>query len=104
LWDSRFVLAARLPPSRYLGFRLRVVYEDGRGILRQIIAESTGLGLAIHRMGTQQIEGGPIAGVPAVAVTFEVQGKPTIEQLTVALDKLDGVLGVEATDFMDDSN
>ena len=97
------LLAARLPPSRYLGFRLRVVYEDGRGILRQIITESTGLGLAIHRMVTHQIEGGPVAGVPAVAVTFEVHGKPTIEQLTLALDKLDGVLGVEATDFMDDS-
>jgi putative Mg2+ transporter-C (MgtC) family protein len=96
-------LAARLPPSRYLGFRLRVVYEDGRGILRQIITESTGLGLAIHRMVTQQIEGGPIGGVPAVAVTFEVRGRPTLEELTVALDKLDGVLGIETTDFMDDS-
>jgi putative Mg2+ transporter-C (MgtC) family protein len=96
-------LAIRLPPSRYLGFRLRVVYEDGRGILRQIITESTELGLAIHQMVTQQIEGGRIAGVPAVAVTFEVRGKPTIEELTVALDKLDGVLGVETTDFMDDT-
>lgn len=70
-------LAARLPPSRYLSFGLRVVYEDGRGILRQIITESTRLGLAIHRVVTQQIEGGPIAGVPAVAVTFEVRGKPS---------------------------
>lgn len=52
-------------------------------------------GLAIHQMATQQIEGGPIAGIPAVAVTFEVRGKPTVEELTVALDKLDGVLGVE---------
>src|ERR1700691_6650245 len=31
------LLAARLPSSRYLGFRLRVVYEDGRGVLRPII-------------------------------------------------------------------
>lgn len=54
------------------------------------------------RRRLQQIEGGRIAGVPAVAVTFEVRGKPTIEELTVALDKLDGVLGVETTDFMDD--
>jgi putative Mg2+ transporter-C (MgtC) family protein len=96
-------LAARLPSSRYLGFGLRVVYEDGRGILREIITESTRLGLAIHRVATQRIEGGRIAGVPAVAVTFEVQGKPTIDELALALDKLDGVLGVEATDFADDS-
>lgn len=96
-------LTARLPRSRYLGFSLRVVYEDGRGILREIITESTQLGLAIHRMVTQQIEGGPIAGVPAVAVTFEVRGRRTLDELTLALDKLDGVLGVEATDFFEDA-
>jgi putative Mg2+ transporter-C (MgtC) family protein len=96
-------LAARLPPSRYLSFGLRVVYEDGRGILRQIITESTRLGLAIHRVVTQQIEGGQIAGVPAVAVTFEVRGKPLLQELILALDTLDGVLGVETTDFADDS-
>jgi putative Mg2+ transporter-C (MgtC) family protein len=97
-------LASRLPPSRYLGFGLRVVYEDGRGILRQIITESTGLGVAIHRMVTQQIEGGRIAGVPAVAVTFEVRGRPTIEELTLTLQEIDGVLGVETTDFTDDGS
>jgi putative Mg2+ transporter-C (MgtC) family protein len=96
-------LAARLPRSRYLGFGLRVVYEDGRGILREIIAESTQLGLAIHRMATQQIEGGRIAGVPAVAVTFEVRGRRTLEELTLALEQLSGVLGVEATDFLEDA-
>jgi len=97
-------LAAVLPSSRYLGFGLRVVYEDGRGILREIITESTALGLAIHQVATHQIEGGRIAGVPAVAVTFEVRGRPTMEDLAVALDKLDGVLGVEATDFADDGD
>jgi putative Mg2+ transporter-C (MgtC) family protein len=96
-------VAARLPPSRYLGFGLRIVYEDGRGILREVITASTKLGLAIHRMATHQIEGGRIAGVPAVAVTFEVRGRPTIEELTIALEGIDGVLGVETTDFGDDS-
>jgi putative Mg2+ transporter-C (MgtC) family protein len=96
-------VAARLPSSRYLSFGLRVVYEDGRGILREIITASTGLGLAIHKLATQQIQGGRIEGVPAVAVTFEVRGRPNLEELTLALDKLDGVLGVEATDFADDS-
>jgi putative Mg2+ transporter-C (MgtC) family protein len=95
-------LAARLPRSSHLGFGLRVVYEDGRGILREVIARSTELGLAIHRLATHQIEGGQIGGVPAIAVTFEVRGKPAIEQLTLALDGIDGVLGVETTDFADD--
>ena len=96
-------LSARLPSSPYLGFGLRVVYEDGRGILRQIVGQSTELGLAIHRMVTQQIEGRRIGGVPAVAVTFEVRGRPTIEELTQALQGIDGVLGVEATDLAHDS-
>jgi hypothetical protein len=61
------------------------------------------LGLAIHRVATHQIEGGRIAGGPAVAVTLEVRGKPAIEELTVALDRIDGVLGVETTDPADDS-
>ncbi len=42
--------------------------------------------------------------MPAVAVTLEVRGKPTIEELAITLDRLDGVLGVEATDFADDDN
>ncbi len=95
-------LSRRLPASPYAPSAVRVVYEDGRGILRDIITESTQLGLAIHRMATHQIDGGRIAGVPAVAVTFEVRGRRTMNELTLALDKLDGVLGVEATDFGED--
>jgi putative Mg2+ transporter-C (MgtC) family protein len=97
-------VAVRLPSSRYLGFGLRVVYEDGQGVLRNIIAESTGLGVAIHRLSTHQVQGGQIAGVPAVAVSLEVRGRPKIEELTLALDRLDGVLEVETTDFTEDSD
>ncbi len=35
-------------------------------------------------------------------MTFEVRGRSTIEELTLALDRIDGVLGVETTDFADD--
>lgn len=97
-------VAVRLPSSRYLGFGLRVVYKDGQGVLRKIIAESTGLGVAIHRLSTHQVQGGQIAGVPAVAVSLEVRGRPKIEELTLALDRLDGVLEVETTDFAEDSD
>ena len=97
-------VAARLPSSRYLGFGLRVVYQDGQGVLRKIIAESTGLGVAVHRLSTHQVQGGQIAGVPAVAVSLEVRGRPKIEELTLALDRLDGVLEVETTDFAEDSD
>lgn len=95
------VLAARLPPSRQLNFGLRVIYEDGRGVLRSIISESTSRGAAIQRMSTRQLASGGQA--PAVAVTLELHGKPAIEELALALDRIDGVLGVETSDFGEDA-
>jgi putative Mg2+ transporter-C (MgtC) family protein len=90
--------AARLPRSRYVGFGLRIVYEDGQGILRQILAESTRLGFAISRVETHQLEH-DLAGRPAVAVTLEVQGQPTAEPLTVGINDLEGVFEVSAVDL-----
>jgi putative Mg2+ transporter-C (MgtC) family protein len=91
-------LAARLPRSRYLGFGVRVVYEDGRGLLREILAESTTLGFAIANLDTHEIEH-EVRGRAAVAVTLEVQGQPTADQLAVELSELDGVLEVTTTDL-----
>jgi putative Mg2+ transporter-C (MgtC) family protein len=90
-------LLAALPRSRYVGFDVRVVYEDGRGILRKILAESTELGFSIAHVATHQLDH-EVAGVSAVAVTLELQGQPTAQRLTVALSELDGVLEVAATD------
>jgi putative Mg2+ transporter-C (MgtC) family protein len=91
-------IAARLPRSRYLGYGLRVIYEDGRGVLREILSHSTELGFQISRVDTHQLEH-EIRGVAAVAVTLEVQGQPTAEPLTIALTDLPGVLEVTATDL-----
>ncbi len=91
-------LAARLPRSRYLRFGLRVVYEDGRGILREILTESTRLGFTIAQVRTQQLER-EVRGLAAVAVTLELQGQPTAEPLTSALSELDGVLELSSNDL-----
>lgn len=91
-------LAARLPRSRYLGFAVRVVYEDGRGILREVLAESTRRGFSISRVRTHQLER-EVRGVSAVAVTLELQGQPTTEPLTVALSEMAGVLEVTSGDL-----
>jgi putative Mg2+ transporter-C (MgtC) family protein len=90
-------LLSVLPRSRYVGFDVRVVYEDGRGILRDVLAESTALGFSIARVATRQL-GDDHAGVPAVEVTLELQGQPAVHALTVALSEIDGVLEVEADD------
>jgi putative Mg2+ transporter-C (MgtC) family protein len=91
-------LASRLPRSRYVGFGLRVVYEDGRGILREILSESTRRGFAITQVATRPLSQ-DVQGVPAVAVTFEVQGQPSADPLTSALSELGGVFEVAATDL-----
>jgi putative Mg2+ transporter-C (MgtC) family protein len=91
-------LAAALPRSRYISFRVRVVYEDGRGILRQVLGQSTALGFAISRVDTRHLDH-EVEGRPAVAVTLEVQGQPTVQQLTLDLNDLDGVLEVTTLDL-----
>ena len=91
-------LAAALPRSRYLSFRIRVVYEDGRGILRQVLSQSTALGFAISRVDTRHL-GREVEGHTAVAVTLEVQGQPSVQQLTLDLNELDGVLEVTTLDL-----
>jgi putative Mg2+ transporter-C (MgtC) family protein len=90
-------LLAALPRSRHLSFDLRIVYEDGRGVLRTILAESTRQGFSIVRVATRQLER-DVLGVSAVAVTLELQGQPTAGPLTVALNDLDGVLEVATID------
>jgi putative Mg2+ transporter-C (MgtC) family protein len=91
-------ISAALPRSRYLGFGLRVVYEDGRGILRDILTESTGRGFAVLRVATHQLDQ-DVRGVSAVAVTLEVSGQPSIDPLAVAVNDLAGVFEVTATDL-----
>jgi putative Mg2+ transporter-C (MgtC) family protein len=91
-------LAAALPRSRYVGYGVRVIYEDGRGILREILSRSTHLGFSIARVQTQQLEH-EVRGLPAVAVTLELQGQPTVEQLTLDLNELAGVLEVTSSDL-----
>jgi putative Mg2+ transporter-C (MgtC) family protein len=91
-------LAAALPRSRYIGYGLRVVYEDGRGILRDVLTECTRKGFAIVQVATRQLEH-DVAGVAAVAVTLEVQGQPSADPLAVALNELPGVFEVTTTDL-----
>ena len=97
-------IAARLPASQPLGFAVRVVYEDGRGILRDVLADSTHRGFTVQRVATQQIEARAVGGVAAVAVTLEVHGQPDVGGLATALDDLPGVLEVTTTELGHDAD
>ena len=87
----------RLPRSRWLGFSVRVVYEDGRGILRRILSESTQLGYSVSNVDTHEVSG-PVKGLPAASVTLDVSGQPSADALMQTLESLDGVLEVSASD------
>lgn len=91
-------IAARLPASQYLTFGIRVVYEDGRGILRRILAESTAFGFSILTVDARQLDHS-VGGVAAVAVMLEVKGRPSAGELAAGLAKLDGVLEASALDL-----
>ena len=97
-------LAARLPATRADDFAVRVVYEDGRGILRDVLGKSTRGGFAVQRVTTQQLETRAVGGVPPVAVTLEVHGRDGVEGLVTTLDALPGVLEVTTTDLAGDSD
>jgi putative Mg2+ transporter-C (MgtC) family protein len=86
-------LAAALPSSRYTVHGLQLVYADGRGVLREVLAESTRLGFAIVRITTRKLE-----REAAVEATLELQGQPEVEPLAVALSDIDGVHEVRTTD------
>ncbi|MBV9818155.1 MAG: MgtC/SapB family protein [Solirubrobacterales bacterium] len=94
-------LGRRVPRSGAAGFGLRVVYEDGRGVLRTLLAECTRQGFSIERLTTQKLER-MIGGLPAVAVSLEVHGQPAAGALTSSLNELDGVQEVSATDLARD--
>jgi putative Mg2+ transporter-C (MgtC) family protein len=92
------MLARALPRSRYVGYGIHVVYEDGRGILRDVLRHCTDAGFTIAEVTTHRLEH-EVAGADAVAVELEVQGQPFVEPLTTALEGVSGVLEVSSRDL-----
>lgn len=90
-------LVCALPRSRYMGAGVRVVYEDGQGVLRDILGHSTEMGFSITQVQTQKLQRA-IDGQAAVAVTLEVQGQPLPEQLVLDLNDLEGVVEVSTVE------
>jgi putative Mg2+ transporter-C (MgtC) family protein len=75
-----------------------VVYEDGRGILRDVLRRCTEAGFIIAEVTTHRLEH-DLGGANAVAVELEVQGQPRVEPLTTALQEVSGVLEVSSRDL-----
>ena len=119
-------LERRLPKSRWAPSSLRVAYEDGRGILRDILIVCTHeefavTGVEVERGGERAfdrrgkdtgkarakepayapeglLENPDRASKPAVTVALELRGGRSIARLVDKLSEIDGVFSVNPGD------
>lgn len=95
------IVVRSLPNAGERGFRMQIEYEDGRGVLRDILAESTGTGFAVGSMATHHVEGGEDRP-GTVSVALDLLGGRGVEDLAVRLNDLPGVLDVAIEDLTSD--
>lgn len=90
-------LAARFRPHV---FGVRITYEDGRGLLRDILDTVTGSGLSVEELKSRRRDEdeGP---TPLVDVTLVLAGSVDVATLTSRLDEMPGVRGVTTGDALE---
>ena len=93
-------ISDRMPRSPALGFGLQIVYEDGRGILREVLARCTELGFTIERIAAKRLDG-PEGDTGEVQVKLELFGGGGADALATALGDVRGVHQVAATGMAD---
>jgi putative Mg2+ transporter-C (MgtC) family protein len=87
-------LARRLPASPYAPSAVRVVYEDGRGILRKVLETCTSRDFKVADVS---VDRGEDPG-RYVSVSLEVHGSGSVASLAADLNEIDGVHAVHAGD------
>ena len=90
-------LMRRVPASSHAPSALRLAYEDGRGVLREVITTCTGRGFKVADIDVDRPEGGH-TGSGAVQVSLEIHGKKPLAALVAELGELPGVYSVMAAD------
>jgi len=97
-----YPLAVRiLPRSRYAPSELRLIYVDGRGILREALSECARRGFSISDVSIKDgANGGSNGHGPRhVTVELEVRGQGSLAELATELHDLDGIVDVHAGDL-----
>jgi putative Mg2+ transporter-C (MgtC) family protein len=93
-------ISARIRRSRPQTQLVEVTYEDGRGLLRDVLSACTRRGWLVARFSTRHDvrQGvGPVdAASNSVTVLVELQGPGDLDTLAGELTELPGVLGVQA--------
>ncbi|HEY1519891.1 MAG TPA: MgtC/SapB family protein [Solirubrobacteraceae bacterium] len=93
-------LVQRLPRSRFAPSELRLVYVDGRGILREALAECARRGFSISDLAIkhEKTARGNGSRPDHVTVELEVRGQGSVADLASELNDLDGIVDVYAGD------
>lgn len=89
-------LSQRLPASPYAPGAVRVVYEDGRGILRKVLETCTSRGFKVADVSVERSESHGTGH--EVAVSLEIHGRGAVPALAADLNEIDGVHAVHAGD------
>lgn len=84
-------LAHRLPGGRDAQIHVDVVYEDGRGLLREVLPRLTSDGWTVNRVESHEASDG------MAALTIEVIGRSDDGRLVETLTQIDGVHSVQIT-------
>ncbi|MGN6170501.1 MAG: MgtC/SapB family protein [Solirubrobacteraceae bacterium] len=97
-------LVAVLPASRFAPSDLQLVYMDGRGTLREALAECARRGFSISGVSIAGATNGKNGHGPGeVTVDLELRGQGSLIELAAELHELDGVVDVRAGDLNESS-
>ena len=93
-------LVQKLPRSRGAPSDLRLIYLDGRGILREALAECARRGFSISDLSIKDGTNGHSNGHGPrhVTVELEVRGQGSVTELATELHELEGIVDVRAGD------
>ncbi|MDQ4212917.1 MgtC/SapB family protein [Microbacterium sp. ASV81] len=83
-------IARLLPGARDNEFQIEVVYQDGRGLLRNILTAITGSGWAVRRAEPQDD-----AAAGTTSLILDLTGSTSPDALLAAVAEIDGVRSVQ---------
>jgi len=92
------ILERRLPKSRWAPSRLQVSYQDGKGILRQVLVACADSGFSVVRTQIEQGGQGDDKDTRIVTVILEIRGLKSVSKLAAHLSEVDGVTSVTTHD------
>jgi putative Mg2+ transporter-C (MgtC) family protein len=89
------IVVRRLPRAGFYATHMRLIYEEGRGVLRKCLAICTQQGFAVSELG---VERPGDTGENVASVTFTLEGTRDARSLASTLSSIDGALSLHVVD------